>query len=106
MTVTQAIGTDLALQLLADDQRRRVLSHLADSNGSTTIDKLVESVFTNTSSQRDPDEVREQIALNLHHNHLPRLQDAGLIENDPSGETIRYYPDDHVQELVQVCSSK
>ena len=106
MTVTQAIGTDAALQVLADKRRRQVLLHLAKSNGSTTIDELVEAVFTNTSSPRNPDEVQEQIKLNLHHNHLPRLQDTGLIEYDPSGQTIQYYPDDHVKELLQVCSSK
>lgn len=105
MTVTQAISTDKALELLADRQRRRVLHHLVDSNGPATIDQLIEAV-SNKSSSRGPNDLRKLITVNLHHIHLPKLQEAGLIEMDTQSETIRYNPDQQVEDILQVCSSK
>lgn len=106
MTATQTISTDTALQLLADQQRRKVLHHLVESNGAASLEEVVSAVHTNSSSPRNPDELRNRIAVNLHHVHLPKLQDTDLIEYDSASETIRYHPDELIEELLHVCSSK
>jgi len=106
MTAIQTISTDTALQLLADQQRREVLHRLVESNGSASMDELISAVVTNTSSPRNPDEVRNHIAVNLHHVHLPKLQDTGIIEYDTSSEAIQYHSNELIEELLHVCSSK
>jgi hypothetical protein len=38
----------------------------------------------------------------LHHNHLPKLDDAGLIGYDPSDRTVGYCSDERVEELLRL----
>jgi DNA-binding transcriptional ArsR family regulator len=105
-TTTRTLSTDTALRLLADQQRRRVLRHVADGNGTTTADQLVDSLFTDTSPLVDQGPTRDQLAINLHHIHLPMLEEAGVIEYPPESEAIQYRSIDIVEELLQVCGSR
>ena len=105
-TTTRTLTTDTALRLLADQQRRKVLRHVADGNGTTTADQLVDSLFTDTSPLVDQGPTRDQLAINLHHIHLPMLEEAGVIEYPPESEAIQYRSIDIVEELLQVCGSR
>jgi hypothetical protein len=41
------------------------------------------------NDDRETPDHRECIYAGLHHNHLPRLAEAGLIDYDPRSQTIR-----------------
>lgn len=100
---TRTLSTGSALRLLADQQRRKVLRHMADGNGTTTADQLVDSLSTDTTPPVDQSTTRDQLAIDLHHVHLPVLEEAGVIECAPESETIQYYSIDIVEELLQLC---
>jgi DNA-binding transcriptional ArsR family regulator len=102
-TTTRTLSTDTALRLLADQQRRRVLRLVANGNGTTTADQLVDSLRTNTSRSGNQGTTRDQLAIALHHVRLSMLKEAGVIEYAPESETIQYHSIDIVEELLQVC---
>lgn len=102
-STTQTLATDTALRLLANQQRRRVLRHVTDGNGTTTVDQLIDSLLTGTSPSADRGATRDRLAISLHHVHLPMLQEAGVIEYDSHRETIQYHSIDLVEEILRVC---
>ncbi|WP_193570126.1 MULTISPECIES: hypothetical protein [Halorussus] len=107
---------DAVLELLADRRRRYVLYHLAGVGEDRTLE--VENVAARVdewerewdaagrtdaakthavdADAEDADEAdadaadrRERVRVDLHHNHLPRLADAGLVDYDGRTGTIR-----------------
>ena len=60
------------LRLLADGQKRRLLQSLLDADGSPV------SVASADAHER----------ARLHHIHLPKLADAGLIDWDPRDDIV------------------
>jgi len=78
-------GTDAStnemFDVLSDGQRRRALNYLSESEGVVTLGELAERV---TRAEEDP----ERAAIALHHGHLPKLTDAGLVEYDPVSRTV------------------
>lgn len=67
--------------LLADPHRRCVIEHLDRSSGELEIVTLVDRI-----AERSDD--RDRLLLTLHHNHLPRLEDYGIIEYDHHARTV------------------
>lgn len=102
---TTTISTDTALQVLADRQRRMVLRSLIEADGTATVDRLARGLEGDASSRAGRDAPRDRHRLQLHHAHLPKLQEAGLVEYEPGDETVRYRPSDLVEELLETCSS-
>lgn len=45
-----------------------------------------------------------QVAIQLRHSTLPRLEDAGVIEYDPRSETVRYQGDSDLEALLDAIS--
>jgi len=37
----------------------------------------------------------------LRHSHLPKLEDAGLVEYDSRSETVRYWSQPSLEELLE-----
>lgn len=75
--------TDGLLAALAHGRRRTVLRRVLEE-GPTTLEALAATIH-----QRDvrvcTDGGRSGIAVDLHHRHLPRLDDAGLVEYHDDG---------------------
>ena len=51
--------------------------------------------------QTATDTHREQISVDLHHNQLPRLAAAGLIDYDARTQTIRQWDDPSLMQWAQ-----
>lgn len=66
---------DLIFEVLANERRRRVLHHLVDEP-VWEIDALVDRLAEEESSSR------EDVACSLHHVHLPKLEDAGIVDSE------------------------
>jgi hypothetical protein len=66
---------DACLQLVADRHRRRIIDHLRhETDGTTTFDDLVDRIHGRAAdSTTTPTRDREELAIQLHHTHLPKL---------------------------------
>lgn len=73
---------DTVLTLLGDRHRRRLITDLVDADHRTV------SEFVYPDARGDP---RTQ-EITLLHNHLPKLQEAGVIEWDSDGGVVRRGP--------------
>jgi len=78
---TSTAETDALFSVLADANRRFVLSHLAQREASPALDHL-----TGALAEWNDDLDREDARIALHHVHLPKLEEAGLLTYDDTVE--------------------
>lgn len=71
---SDVLSPDVAFDLLRASRRRYVLYYLLSNRDSTTVDALATHVARREGLD-DPD----RVATSLHHSHLPKLADAGLV---------------------------
>lgn len=84
---------DETLSLLSNRYRRHVLACLDGQPEPVPIERLTDEV-AGREFQQPPDQVsmitRTEIATALHHNHLPKLEKAGIIVYDTNdGEVTK-----------------
>lgn len=85
---------DKLLTVLADPHYRSIIFYVRNSSAeAASVADLTSEVETRATE--------EEIAIQLHHSALPRLDDAGIIEYDTRTTTARYL--DHVipQTLIE-----
>ncbi|TYL36519.1 hypothetical protein CV102_22110 [Natronococcus pandeyae] len=88
---------DDLLRLLADSRRREIVSALETHDDNwTDVENLQGTVLT-TSGKANSSDLKTEI----HHVHLPMLEDRGLIDYDRHSETIRYYRCDFVSNMLE-----
>lgn len=80
-----APGIDEVLTLLSDRYRRHALACLDGLPEPVPLERLTEQV-AGREFQQPPDNVsmitKTRIATDLHHSHLPKLEEAGIIAYD------------------------
>lgn len=106
--VQQTVPTETALRIVASQRRRAVIQSFHDRERNVaTFESLVEHVSPENPPP-DPGKFHsvERIRHDLHHNHLPRLEEAGLLEYDDRSATIRYRPNDRVESLHQFVTTE
>lgn len=90
-------GSESVFDLLADRRRRAVLQHLAETDGTATIDELAETIARRESDANrraisDHGGVRasdlEATRISLHHVHVPRLEAGDAVEFDGREKTV------------------
>ncbi len=89
--------------MLADGNRRRVLSYLSDAPADdVTFDELCERLSDSAGRGAGitTQGGRDRLALRLHHEHLPKLADAGLVEYDPRRGRVSYSEHPAVESLL------
>lgn len=92
---------DACLRLISDRQRREILQQLRhESDGKTGVDELVTQLHGSDTARSRGQGSQEQVAIELVHNHLPKLADHGLVEIDPENEIVRYQSDEQVEALL------
>lgn len=74
-------------QLLAAERRRVTLDVLADRAGPVDLEDLSAAVAAREADAEDEGEVDERsverVACTLHHSHLPKMDEVGLVDYDP-----------------------
>lgn len=82
---------DSLSELLADPHRRAALACLAGRRAPVGLHALAGQILESLGSNRDQKSAVdvERLAIALHHNHLPRLADSGLVEYDVDRRTVR-----------------
>lgn len=73
------------MDALADDRRRELLSYLLerDGDGGVEVEALADYVCDGGESGN-----AERASTRLHHAHLPRLDDAGIVSYERDEETV------------------
>lgn len=79
--IEQHLEPAQVFELLANDRRQRILRYLSHTVGATDIDDLAEEIAI--LEKLDIDEHAGQIRTTLVHVHLPKLERAGVIRQDP-----------------------
>ena len=103
----QQPSLDRLFKLLANRRRRYTLYYLEMAETPVvTLDDLAAQVVQwecqwDDRGQTATDTHREQICVDLHHNQLPRLAAAGLIDYDARTQTIRQWDDPSLVEWAQ-----
>jgi DNA-binding transcriptional ArsR family regulator len=80
---SESPSTDALLDVLGDRRRRRALSVLLGRPGPVALDDLAEEVAAREAGDPPADTGSEEefrVRTALHHVHLPKLDDAGLVE--------------------------
>ncbi|WP_423747293.1 DUF7344 domain-containing protein [Haladaptatus sp. SPP-AMP-3] len=91
---------DEVFKLLADTHRRHILIHLIETaDQPVPLETLVEHLQTRANTNR------EQLQTHLHHLHLPKLADYGVIEYNSSLQLVSYTEHPRLEALLQVGQS-
>ncbi|WP_396613859.1 ArsR family transcriptional regulator (plasmid) [Haloferax sp. S1W] len=94
-------GLDACLHLVADRHRRRIIHYLRhEANGTTTVDDLVDHVYSSGSDSKIGPQGREELAIQLHHTHLPKLAEYSVVEFEHRSGAVRYHPDEQVETVL------
>jgi hypothetical protein len=87
------------LSVLASQRRRLILQYLdQESTNPLSIDELVDHLVDNSSERTLG---RKSIEIELHHKHLPKLEEYGLIEYDPRSGDVQSPPDAPLDRLLE-----
>ncbi|MFC3957076.1 DUF7344 domain-containing protein [Halovivax cerinus] len=71
--------------LLASERRRLTIDVLEECQRTVDLEDIAAAVAARTGTDAESSaEDATRIAIELHHVHLPKLADAGVIEYDPS----------------------
>lgn len=91
-----AVPLDTVFDLLSNARRQYLLYHLYETEGGlSTLDEAAEAVFEYERGEKPPAEsgTRRQVRITLHHAHIPRVADTGLLEYDARQGDIRLWDD-------------
>lgn len=76
--------------VLAHDRRRTIVTLVRSENGAVTREALAHELASLEAAGAPAASRVEDVTLQLHHRHLPKLADAGLLEYDRADGTITY----------------
>ncbi|MFC7141450.1 hypothetical protein ACFQMA_16625 [Halosimplex aquaticum] len=80
---------DECYDLLADERRRLALAELAERSAPIALDDLAAAVAAREVDGATPSATDTQrAAVSLHHAHLPRMADLGVIDYDAQTNRI------------------
>lgn len=88
-TPDRSIEFDAMHALLADSQRRELLSYLCENRQSTVEECVLTLATADGNESFAADDARERAKISLVHDHLPRLADHDVIDYDhESGDVV------------------
>lgn len=98
------LGIDDVFATLASIRRREVVHDLAQRpEGTAAVEELVDRLVSREAdlSDEQPADHRERVAAALYHNHLPRLDELGVVEFDRRSGVVRFRGDAAVEEWIE-----
>lgn len=103
------ISPDAILSAVADEHRRAVIDALNSASNSTLgYEALVDHVADRVSdedAERESDEHRQRIRIQLHHAHLPKLDEVGVIDYEAETRHVQFVGGELEQELLTLVKS-
>ncbi len=96
------LSLDATFDVLADAERRSILNYLTDAaDHEVTVDELVSHITQQEADQTGELPSRDSIEMRLHHIHLPKLVEVGLVEYDARTEQLRYWSDNRLETWLE-----
>lgn len=75
--------------ILRNDRRRNVIKCLQDRGREVSLrDLAVHIAEIETNESPPPSNIRDSVYVSLHQTHLPKLDDAGIVDYDSDRKTI------------------
>jgi hypothetical protein len=74
--------------LLSDERRRTVLAALQRLDVPVDLSTLATEIAARDGPGTLNGETEEQVKITLHHNHLPKMADLGVLDYDPESNRI------------------
>lgn len=100
---------DVLVSALADQRTRHAVSWLESRSVSVIeLDDLADNVAeleVEAELADDLEEHRQNVAIDLHHKCLPKLDDAAVLDYDSRSHTIRYWDDDRIPAYLELFDS-
>lgn len=97
------LSLDACLEVLANRQRRAVLGYFLEADtDNATIDELVAEIIDAETRATGERPGHDTIATTLFHVHLPKFENAGVIEYEPRHLDVRYRGDSKIEELYRM----
>lgn len=90
---------DAVIEAVACDRRRRALDALAESDSELALSELAERVHRIEADDDANEGARRDVAVSLHHKHLPLLDDIGVVEYDADDRDVALDVDPDAFEL-------
>ncbi len=81
----RSLPKDVIFELLKNRRRREVLKYLLDTEGTVTLGELAEQIAAwenDTTVNALSSDQRKRVYVALYQTHLPKMDDAGIIEYD------------------------
>lgn len=91
---TAPLTEDDRHRLLSSERRRVLLDVLADRSTPVGLEALARAIGEEEmgTDAVDP-ETTERIAITLHHNHIPKLAEAGVVDYDARSTYVAAFRD-------------
>ncbi|GAA0258998.1 hypothetical protein ACFFQF_23620 [Haladaptatus pallidirubidus] len=100
---TLSVTIDDVLQTLANHHRRQTLSYLSSTADSQcTVDELVAHLQAHPT---ETEYTERQLRQRLHHIHLPKLMDVGLLTYESNSQQIQYSSHPQAESLLAYVES-
>jgi hypothetical protein len=74
---------------------------MAEPNATHRVDDVVDAIEETYGEVGDATSNRAYLRSSLHHTHLPKLDDADVVEYDPDDGTVQYRGDPHIEQWVE-----
>lgn len=88
----RSLSLDAVLHVLADRYRRDLLRYLIDKDDETaTVEECTNHLIEREAERTGERPAYDQVEVRLHHVHVPKLSDTGVIEYDPRSREFRYW---------------
>ena len=84
----ESVSLDVVFDILSNSRRRLVLSRLKEVGGESTTSDLAEYIAAveNDKPQSDlTSQERKRVYVGIYQTHLPKMDDAGVVEVDDRG---------------------
>jgi hypothetical protein len=98
-------------EVLSQPRRRYVLYCLHREETMTSDFETLVNRVAELESRTVPTDVATaetviaEIAASLHHQHLPKLADSGLVDYDPRSKSVRYWPHPRMTHWIAQAAS-
>lgn len=99
----QAVDKTKVHRALANPRRQHALYLLSKSDSSMELAEIAIGVASRELDESDEDadgEYTEQVLISLHHNHIPKLEDMGIVEYNETEKTASL-SDSEESRLIQ-----
>lgn len=74
--------------LFAADRRRLAIDILAGRSSPVELEGLAARITARGNGSAADEESIERVAITLHHTHLPKMAEMGVVDYDPESRTV------------------